>query len=255
MNRVLGVHLPSSRGLRYVVISARGLGVNAVQTFLGPTQSWLPYKFTPSSINEFKKLSYGLVFYVQFPHILNPSESSLSSSCSLRLIMLSSAFRYLELAMELGARSVIFRPGYLSPSSPSLSQARDSLLSFLHQLLSQHLSPRIFLEVDAGSSNGSRIGSIEFLSSLVDDLGREVNICLNIPSMISRGVDLLEPDILDSITTLFGSKIGLVYLPPLSSPLSLNLAIKLLLKYPCILERKSLVSYEQDLLSLSPFLP
>lgn len=267
--RRLGGHMSTKDGIRYPILSTRGMGLEIMQIMVGESVSWSPYKITKDARNEFLKMSYGLGVFVHLPYTINPCLSPVE-----RLYKAQQAAyaRYLETAHELGARAVVVHPGFKKELT------EDSALKFLVFFMEKNKAPaglKVLLETDAGSKNGSAIGSLEFIAAALKQLGLEdYGMVLDTEHLYARGIDMWDPLVMASVLKEYQPLINLVHLNApdpqvvLGSHLdrhsisfqdyprdSTGMVRKLVELFPCILERGSLVTIERDVAYINQLTP
>lgn len=270
MKRIFGAHVSTSDGLRYAAIAARGLGVEALQLMLGESQSWSPYKINEDSINEFRKLSYGMAVYVHLPYTINPCIPRVGQIYGLQK---STMRKYLESAQAIGARAVVLHPGYKKELSEV--SARKNLIAFITDVMTKAPNVRVLLEVDAGSKNGSKVGSPEFIAEVLQSPIREFcGMCIDTEHLFARGVDLWDDEVRKGFLKDFGNLTEFVHLNvpdpgvELGSYLdrhqtalesyprdSTKMIKELLTRFPAVVERRSLVVSEQDVTFVNSLVP
>jgi deoxyribonuclease-4 len=240
---------------------------------LGEGFSWSPYKLDQDSVNEFRKLVYGMAVYVHLPYTINPCVSKGSSNYNLQQSVIR---KYLDVSEAVGATAVVLHPGYKKELTEAA--ARYNFLKFMEGV-TKHVedtsSLRVLLETDSGSKNGSKIGSPEFIYYVLGKLGKaHYGMCVDTEHMFARGVDLWDADIRLSFLSDYGSMVELVHLnapdpgvgcgsfldrhsiPFTEYPVdSTDMIRDLVCNYPAILERKSLVVIEKDVELVTSLVP
>lgn len=258
-NLRLGGHLRSSDGLRFLVMNARALDYNIVQTMVGGERDYSPQEIRAADAAELKKMLYGVELVVHLPYILNPCEADPRRRAMYRRTFKS----YCEAAAAIGARSVVLHPGFKKELSES--HALRNLAKFLEDNI-EEWNLKILLETDAGSKNGSAIGSLENLNEVISALDHpDVAMCIDTVHLYARGVDLWQKEVRQKMLSEYGHQIKLVHLnsPDPKVTLGSHLdrhstpfedrpewdhksMIEDLAHLPLILERKSLAVQEQD---------
>lgn len=257
----LGGDLKARGGLRHLVISARALGYSAVQTMLGEGRTYEPFDITDEAAEEYKKMTYGIATYVHLPFVLNPCESVPQRKGFYR-----KAFkRHCSLAASLGARGVVLHPGY--KKDLKIEQARKNLIDFIEAAWDESWEMNLLLETDAGSKNGSAIGTPELIKGVLRALDHEqMAMCLDTCHMFARGTNLWHLGTRAIFLQEFQREIRLVHLnvpdpgvelgshrdrhnTPFEERTDLNhppLIRELTGRYDCILERSSLAVQKMD---------
>lgn len=244
-----------------MAIGARALGMDIVQTMVGDGQSWSPYKFAEASINEFRKLSYGLKVYVHLPYTINPclgeEERNFKSQKAIYR-------RYVELSDVVGAHSVVIHPGFKKTLHEDV--AKKNLIKFFDTLRPEG-QVRVLIEVDSGSKNGSMIGSPEFIKEALQALGREqYGMVLDTEHLYARGRSMWDPETRQEILEEYGGQIEMVHLNTPDPGVELgshldrhstameefvlnsdDMVRELAKAYPLIVERASIAIAEKDL--------
>lgn len=255
----LGGHLKSSDGLRHLVMNTRALDYNVVQTMVGGERDYTPHEIRAADIAELKKMLYGVELFVHLPYVLNPCEED-----PRRRAMYRRTFKaFCETASNLGARAVVLHPGFKKELSEK--HALRNLAKFLEDNV-EDWNLKILLETDAGSKNGSAIGSLENLHEVIDalDMG-EVAMCLDTTHLYARGVDLWKKSVRDRVLNDYGHMIKLVHLNSPDPKVTLGSHLdrhstpfedrpewdhkslfEAFAHFPLILERRSLAVQEQD---------
>ena len=257
----LGGHLSAANGLRHVVVNARALGYNAVQIMVGGSREYKPYEITAKDARDFKETSFGIDLYVHLPYVINPCEDGPQRRAYYR----HSFKQHVQAAVQLGARGVVIHPGYKKQLSED--RAHRNLLTFIEDSLAEDEGTYLLLETDAGSKNGSAVGSAELIAETIEVLEHpKVAMCLDTTHVYARGTDLWDKEIRQEFLSRFHRFIRLVHLnvPDLNVVLGGHLdrhnipfedrpewshegLIKEMTeRYPCILERRSLAVQEKD---------
>ena len=73
--QILGGHLRTAEGLRFVAAEARALDYRAVQIMVGEGRGYNPYDFQTEAMNEYRRSMFGILTYVHLPYVINPCES------------------------------------------------------------------------------------------------------------------------------------------------------------------------------------
>jgi len=257
-----GGSLSSSSGLRHVVLNARALDYNVVQTMVGGPTKYQPYVIKEEDAREFKKTTFGIQLFVHLPYVINPCESDARR----RTYYKNSVKQYIQTATLLGARGVVLHPGF--KKTLTTQEAYLNLLKFMEDAVSEDEALDMLIETDAGSKNGSAVGSVRFIADAVKDLEHpKIAMCLDTAHMYARGVDLWQNRLLDEHIEEFHRIIRLVHLnvPDLNVKLGGHLdrhntpfedrpewdhsymITELTKRYPCVLERRSLAVQEKDI--------
>lgn len=270
MKRRFGAHHTTSGGIIYAAIAARALGGEAIQLMLGEGHSWSPYKMPENTLNEFRKLTYGMGVYVHLPYTLNPCIGRSSSQYGMQRSVMR---KYLELSDAVGATAVVLHPGYKKELSDKA--ARDNFILFMDSLSDLSLNTRILLETDSGSKNGSKIGSLEFIRYVLYSLGRtRYGMCIDTEHLWARGLNLWDDQIRADFIEEYHEFIELVHLNPPDPGVGLGSNVDrhstpfsdfdlpsesmikdFVLNYPAVLERKSLGVIEADYAYVSSLVP
>lgn len=271
MKRRFGAHLPTADGMRYVVIHARALGVEAVQIMLGEGHSWTPYKLSADVVNDFRKLIYGVAVYVHLPYTLNPCVPKGHPHFKLQKSVLR---RYLDLADAVGATACVLHPGYKKELSDIA--AMQNFIAFMDDVqTNMDFECRILFETDSGSKNGSKVGDPDFIHNALLKLGRaKFGMCIDTEHLWARGINLFDDAVRKDFLEDYGPMIELVHLnapdpgvelgsfvdkhsiPFAEFPVeSANMIKDLVLNYPAVLERRSLSVIEQDITLVSSLVP
>lgn len=258
----IGGHLSAATGLRHVVVNARALAYNVVQTMVGDGRGYQPYDISSEDVLEFRKMSFGIQLFVHLPYIINPCEEAPQ-----RKGFYKRTFRqYMQTAAGLGARGVVLHPGF--KKDLDITVAYRNLLKFIEDVMEDDETVDLLLETDAGSKNGSAVGSATLIGRAVKDLDhKKVGMCLDTCHMYARGINLWEPDWLKDILHQHHHIIRLIHLNVPDPEVSLgshldrhntpfeerkdlpheNLIRVLVTRYPCVLERRSLSVQEKDI--------
>lgn len=248
-------------GLRNVAMKTRALGHTAAQLLLGDGRDYNPMEASPELAEEYRKLAFGVATIIHLPYVINPCEDSRARAQFYRV----STKKYLEAAQELGATSAVLHPGFKKELTHA--KAAQNLLEFLDAVEPLIGGVQLLLETDAGSKNGSAIGSPEFIG---DILGRvndpRFGMCADTTHLYARGIDLWDEPSRRAFISAYGHWIRLVHLnvPDLDVTLGSHrdrhnspfesrpewdhggLIRTLIPRYPSVLERRSLAIQEQD---------
>jgi len=167
------------------------------------------------------------------------------------------------MADEFGARAVVIHPGYKKDLEEE--EAKANLIKFLDTAWNDDWNLKVLLETDAGSKNGSAIGSAEFIQDALTKLNQEhFGMCIDTVHLYARGVDLWDHDVREDFLDEYQPWINLVHLNSpdenvfLGSHLDRHNSLfsdrdwdhkslfEALLPWPCILERRSLSIQAED---------
>lgn len=253
----LGGHLSAKDGLIQVVVAARALDYNVVQIMLGGQHDWKPYQVDEVVAQRFRNLTVGVDIYVHLPYIMNPCAGG-----RLRHLGLAIFRKYEALATALSAKALVIHPGFKKDLFPEEAY-KNGLEFFVSALKDARIG--VLVETDSGSKNGSAIGSLEFISRLVKDLGDpRVGMCLDTCHLYARGIDLWDQRVTNPLLAKYGKMIRLIHLnaPDIDVELgsyrdmhnstiasfgkdSVSL-IKKLAAWPMVLERRSLAIQNED---------
>lgn len=202
-----GGHLGSQSGLRHVVLQARALNYNVVQTMVGGSREYKPFSIQEEHAREFKKTTFGIQLFVHLPYVINPCEGDARR----RNYYKNSVKQYIATATLLGARGVVLHPGY--KKQLTTEQAYQNLLKFMEETVSEDEALDMLIETDAGSKNGSAVGSTRFIADAIKDLEHpKVAMCMDTTHMYARGVDLWRKSLLDEYIEEFHRITRLVHL-------------------------------------------
>jgi len=257
----LGGHLVAKDGLRYLVINARALGYTAIQTMLGNGREYEPFDVTDEAAAEYRRMTYGIATYVHLPYVLNPCEGQPQRVGFYR----KSFKRHCSLASTLGARAVVLHPGYKKQLSEE--EAKKNLVQFVEASWVEDWDMSLLLETDAGSKNGSAIGTPTLIREVLQRLDNDqVGMCVDTCHLFARGIDLWDNTIRRLFLQKFGRRIRLIHLNVPDPDVVLgghrdrhntpfeerdgmdhkSLIRDLVGRYDCILERRSLAVQERD---------
>jgi len=256
----LGGHLKASEGLGFVVSTARGMEFNHVQIMLGAGTDYEPTEINDETIDEYKKMAFGITTTVHLPYVINPCEDAARRQGYYKRSMK----KYLEAATAIGATYAVLHPGFKKELTEK--QAYDNLVKFLDDCWSPDYRIQLLLETDAGSKNGSAIGSAEFIQEVLRNTQIPgLGMCIDTEHLYARGVNLWNNAIRDEFLQTYSTYIKLVHLNVPDKEVSLgsfldrhntpfidrkDLAsppmIKAFARWPMILERRSIVAQQQD---------
>lgn len=256
----LGGQLPIKYGLVYTVAAARGLQYNEIQLLLGEATDYFPIEITEEAAKSFQKTTYGITITVHLPVTINPCEPNLQ-----RRRFYKQSFKAQIAGLEaLGAKRIVMHPGFKKDLLEGV--AFDNLVNFISDVWSEDNNLELLLETDAGSKNGSAIGSPEFIRAVIYTLEQgNIGMCVDTTHLYARGINLWDGDVRKEFIDEFGSIIKLVHLnpPDLEVKFGGHLdrhnctfldredldhppLIQALVQWPMILERRSLVIQERD---------
>jgi len=255
----VGGHLPTYDGLRFVTVNAKALGYNTVQLKLGDSEGTNPYLITDETADEYCRRMRGIDTYVHLPYNLNPCDPTPNR----RGFYQATIRRYLKAASMLKARAVVLHPGFKKDLSKD--EALTNAGRFLLDVIEEDC-PKILVETDAGSKNGSAVGSLEFCLELLDWCDcAEVGLCIDTCHLWSRGYSLWDGWTREEFLRKYGDQVDLVHLnapdPDVAfgsfrdrhnSPFeefeldSKGLITDLTDRFPCILERRSIAVQRKD---------
>lgn len=269
----LGGHLGSDAGFPILAAATRGMDYSTVQFMVGPSGRaqqgslpWYePFPMTEGEINHARELLYGLRLWVHLPYMLNPCEDDNRKSAFYR----RTYRKFCELCVRLGVEGVVIHPGFKKDLSEE--QALSNLVRFFEKSHDQaNWDLKLLIENDAGSKNGSAVGSLEFIKEAVSRINEPyAKICLDTCHIYARGYDIWQPDLRKKVVEAYGHLIELVHLNVPDNKVSLGsnldrhntpfservdeLAVNheglirdMLALAPCILERSSVHVQELD---------
>ena len=205
---VLGGHFPARDGLRFLISNARALGYNAVQTMLCSGREYEPMEVTDEAGSDYRAMSFGITTYVHLPYVINPCEGQPRRKNWYRRM-----FRmHVRAAMQLGAAGVVIHPGYKKTLSEG--EAFRNSVDFFEASMEEEWDIDILFETDAGSKNGSAVGSPEFIQDLILKLDMpQYGMCIDTVHLYARGwVDLWNADNREIFLERHGRMIRLVHL-------------------------------------------
>lgn len=257
-------------GIRYAAVNARALGIECMQIMVGESFSWSPYKLSDSVINEFRKLSYGVAVYVHLPYTINPCIGKGDPQYNRQKAVLR---KYLDTCDAVGATAAVLHPGYKKEMSEEA--ARTNFVKFMEEISPTMPNVRLLFETDAGSKNGSKIGSPEFIEYSLDKLARgNFGMCIDTEHLYARGVNLWDNKVRNEFIERYDKLIELVHLnsPDPGVELGSNLdrhsvgfeghhldardmVTDLVSRFPAVLERRSLVVTEKDVNYVNALVP
>jgi len=255
----VGGHQPTNQGLEYAVLGARALNHDAMQIMLAGGREYDPREVSMETAEEFRKLTHGMDVFVHLPYVINPAESRHYR----RRFYLSSVRKFKEVAGLLGAKGLVLHAGYKKESTRD--EALGNVVKFVDGLLEGD-GPEVYIEVDAGSKNGSAIGHPAFVSKALLMLDNEnAGMCWDTTHLYARGIDLWNEGVRKEMIERYGHHVRLIHLnvPDLevtlgghldrhNSPFSIRqwdhppFLRDLLSRWVGILERRSLAVQEED---------
>lgn len=268
--RRFGAHLTTVDGIRYAAVNARALGVEAMQIMVGEGFSWSPFKMSDSTINEFRKLAYGIAVYVHLPYTINPCVGKGHAHHSAQKSVMR---KYMDVCDAIGATAAVLHPGYKKELSEDASRA--NFVKFMEDIAPNLPPVKILFENDAGSKNGSKIGSPEFIEYALARLPRSnYGMCIDTEHLWARGINLWDDEIRTEFLTRYDKLIELVHLNAPDEGVELGsfidrhsvelggfkldsakMATEIVKRYPAVLERKSLVVIERDVNYINGLVP
>jgi len=258
----IGGHLTSVDGLRYTIAAARALGYNVVQTMLGEGRDYTPRTIHPEDATKYRTMAFEMDLYVHLPYIINPCEEQKRKNA-----FYQHTFReYAKVAFELGTRALVLHPGY--KKALTRVDAYRNCLKFLENIMDESWNMDLLIETDSGSKNGSAIGDLDFIRSLIEDLDNSrIAMCLDTEHLFARGITLWDDIVRKEVLDEYGHHIRLVHLncPDLNVKFggfldrhnvafeeredldSDNMVRELVKRFPCVLERRSVSVQKTDM--------
>lgn len=260
----IGGHLAATSGLVNVAVNARALDYSCLQLNLSSGEGSSPIDPSDEELEKFLALTYGMRRYVHMPYTMNPC----SDDARKRAIGKAIFRRYARTARAIGAKAVIIHPGYKQELTEEL--ALKNAVRFFKDVQTDDSELEILVETDAGSKNGSAIGSLEFCKTLIDLVGRpDVAMCLDTTHLYARGINLWDKEIAQTeLLTPYSEYVRLVHLnaPDPGVELGNNLdrhnttfadfekrtglksdeLVIQMMQWDCILERRSLTIQQAD---------
>lgn len=261
-NLAVGGHLSAATGLRHLVLNARALGYNVVQTMLGEPRNYDPFDIEEADVEEFKKMAFGIQTFVHLPYVINPCEFDSRRTGFYKSVLK----KHLRLAGAIGARGAVIHPGFKKENTAK--EALDRCLAFLEGAIAEDETVDLLLETDAGSKNKSAIGSAKFIAAVIETLKHpKVAMCMDTTHLYARGHNLWVEGNLTEFLDKYGRMVRLVHLnvpdhnvelgsnldrhnTPFEERRDLNhpnLVKTLTARYPCVLERRSLSVQQMDI--------
>lgn len=243
------------------MINARALNYDLVQTVVGGMTDYSPMELSAVDAVEYKKMSYGIDTYVHLPYVINPCEEKPQRRGFYKKAMK----QFCQTAAMIGAKAVVLHPGFKKELTDE--QALQNLIKFMDETFNEDWNLDVLLETDAGSKNGSAIGSVAFIGKVIEDLGNpRVGMCIDTCHLYARGVDIWKEEELNYLLDDYGRDIKLVHLNSPDPGVDLgsfrdrhNTAFSdrpdlkpegtirvLTERFPCVLERSSLAVQEKD---------
>lgn len=202
---VLGGHIRSTMKLQDSISAAYGLGYKIIQIMINDSGNYAPREYSEETIQDFRTASYGLSVVVHLPYIFNPCEGSPQR----RNFYKAFYRRYVKTCMALGVTSMVLHPG--AKKDLPEPEAFKNCVEFLQDT---HIDgmPLLLLETDAGSKNGSRIGSPEFIEAALKELTSDYAMCLDTTHMYARGYDLWNRGLREEFIDTYKHRIRLIHL-------------------------------------------
>ena len=200
----IGGHLPVNEGLRYVPMNVRALDYQCAQVMISHDNGYEARHFEDSAVVEFKRRMRETDLYVHFPYMINACERAPKRRGFYKMVFR----RHFKESIRLGAKGVVVHIGSRKGMTEEL--AEEAVVMFLKEVMQE--GPTILLETDAGSKNGSKVGSLEFIARVLARLGGEVRMCLDTEHLYARGVDLWDSDVRSDVLRKYGKWINLVHL-------------------------------------------
>jgi len=133
----------------------------------------------------------------------------------------------------------------------------------------------VLFENDAGSKNGSKIGSPDFIEYVLARLPRaQFGMCIDTEHLWARGINMWDAEVRTEFLNHYGKLIELVHLNAPDEGVELGsfidrhsvtfqefkldsspMVTELVTKFPAVLERKSLVVIERDVNYVNSLVP
>lgn len=270
IRRRFGAHLGTTHGIKYAAVSARALGIEAMQIMVGEGHSWSPYKMSDSVVNEFRKLAYGTAVYVHLPYTINPCIGKGNAHYNLQRSVIR---KYLDVCEAVGATAAVLHPGYKKELGEDA--ARANFITFMEDTVPHMTGVKLLFETDSGSKNGSKIGSPDFIAHVLMKLPRvNFGMCIDTEHLYARGIDLWDATVREEFLDGYQHLIELVHLnapdPGVElgsfvdrhsisldgySVCSKEMVKALVSRFPTVVERKSLVVSERDVGYVNALVP
>lgn len=252
----LGGHIPLHGPLTFLPLIAKAIGYNAIQTSI-TGEGWYPIDVEEKTTRNFHVMMAGVDLYVHMPYTINMCEERGRRRSFYKAVYK----KYARVSASLGAKALVIHLGYKKTLTEEM--AIQNVVGFLDEVLEEEF-PRCLLEIDAGSKNRSAVGSPEVIEEVLQRSKGNVGMCLDTCHMYARGVDLWDEEIRGVTFSKYGKYLRLVHLnvPDPEVTLGSNRdrhntefkdfpkdsegLIKECMKWPCILERRSLSVQEKD---------
>lgn len=218
MPQAVGRHMPLDARPREAFATARSIGCDTIQIFVGNPRGWTPATENPTEVAAFREQLTATGFtpiVIHAAYLINlASNTEETRTRSVRLLRWT-----LERGAAIGAHEVVMHIG--SHGGGGLAVGMERLISGLREVgRDLPLGPRLLLENDVGAGNtiGSRFESMaEVLTALRDDWGDRLGVCLDTAHLWGAGFDIGTPEsaqtTLDQIDTTCGlARVGVIHL-------------------------------------------
>ncbi|KRF17425.1 endonuclease IV [Nocardioides sp. Soil797] len=193
----IGSHVAVGKGLASgALTSAREIGYETLQVFVGNPRGWAPSKGSPTEDRAFREAREdGTRAFIHAPYLVNlgsPTPATYEKS-------VATVAHNLKRAVEIGAEGVVVHTGsFVDPSdseekyAAAMRQVRDGLLPLL-ETVEVDDAPWLLLEPTAGQGR-SLCAGVEDLQPYLDalDFHPKAGICLDTCHVFAAGAPLDE---------------------------------------------------------------
>jgi apurinic endonuclease APN1 len=202
---LIGAH--AQGGISGALKSAKAIGANTIQIFIGSPQTWKPPSPKHDEIANFyaqAQTTLGGPTFVHGNYLVNLA----SSTAEHRQKSIDNLKRALHLSDQIGADGLIFHPG--SAGSTEYKQALKIFLKALEEVLEAYIGKcKLLLEVAAGQGHaiGTHFSQFrEVLSHMGND--SRLGVCWDTCHLFAAGYDIASEEGLKSTVEEFEKEIG-----------------------------------------------
>jgi deoxyribonuclease IV len=203
-----GAHVSSTGGISSAIDRAEELGSDAVQVFTQSPRMWKPTAHAPEQIERFRTRREEVGVRSVVCHALYLVNLA-GPDREMRAKSVTAMRASLETAAAIGAEGVVFHVG--SHVGTGLGQGFRRAVPALRRLL-ELTDERLWLVLENSAGAGGTIGrSVDELATLFDRLERHprLGICIDSCHWWVSGVDVTDPDALDTALGELDARIGL----------------------------------------------
>lgn len=210
--RRVGRHMPLEGAAERALRTARKIGCDAVQIFVGNPRGWAPPPERPGEVAELVAALRATELdpaIIHAAYLLNLA----SASAETRARSIALLAWTMQRGTALGASDVVMHIGSHGGDGLEVGIARlDEGLRAVWQAVAAPTMPHLLLENDVGAGNtiGSRFDALaQVLAAVRSDWGDRLGLCLDTAHLWGAGYDIGTPEAAQTVLDQIDATIGL----------------------------------------------